>query len=129
VKLAGVGLQRDGWSLHYTVRSSRGRTKRTAVERGQRVHREFAQQMRTAGHQAEVVLENTGRRLDGLMVDAQRKILTLIELKPVNQRALERGAAQVGQYADDVAALIRDRVGQWAQYADYVIRTEVRPYP
>lgn len=106
---------------------------RSAVQRGQEMHSRFAQQLRDNSQEAEVVLRNAaGRvlgRLDGLVVDAQNKVLTIIELKPDNQRALQRGASQVGQYADDVADLIRDKVGRWAQYGDYTIKTEVRSYP
>jgi hypothetical protein len=97
------------------------------------MHTEAAQQLRKSGHEAEVVLQNAaGRvlgRIDGLVIDAQNKVLIIIELKPETQRALQRGAAQVAQYADDMAELIRNNVGKWAQYSDYTIRTEIRSYP
>jgi hypothetical protein len=106
-----------------------------AVQRGQQAHAAFKESMRAAGNFAEVTLKNTGRRVDGMIVDAENKVLQLIELKPDNQRALQRGLDQVGQYADDVADLIKNKVVDkaqgidWSKFKDFTIETRVQTYP
>jgi hypothetical protein len=89
-----------------------------AAARGRAVHAEFATSMRAAGHFAEFAVK--GGRIDGLMVDAAKKTLHVIELKPNNARAIRRGEEQLRRYVRELQNM--------DQFKGFRITTEVRTY-
>jgi RHS repeat-associated protein len=104
---------------------------RSAVAFGLEVHKQFKEGMRAAGHQAEIALVQASKvigRIDGMVVDAQNKVLKLYDLKPDNPRAIAEGVKQLNFYTREVLQRINSGHPDWVQYQGYTITTQVIPY-
>jgi hypothetical protein len=103
-----VGREEWGWAVWAHNACSRTSGNNAASAIGRFAHAVFAAKLRAAGHQAEVTLGN-GKRVDGL-VRNRGGGGTVIELKPNNPKAINRGIKQLQGY---ISQLQKQFGGNW----------------